>query len=564
MRRPLLKWFAGACLIAGCSSVAFSQGPECSTEVVNPSCTVTIDRSYPVALPTIQLRPAATVTVIVRNGLPFESLSLDLQSSQAVAGTDQTAGFANAALPYLKGLLAQQQTTATPLTKASATPPTNPLADEIRQDQAAIPGNYDQVQNYFTAATTVYSQLNEVLGPLPPQVLPQGSRLSVSPVQTMAPNTPRPWVAVEFPKWTAWLLCEIGGGQPCSSSEMPPEKPSVQGLIETGTLLAAQFGPCPSDTDKKSTSPILACRVAFYPDAVKKGGFSPADQESLLGQVAQLSLEVAALNADAVAVTAINKDLGTYFANISQAVVHCDCNPLGIIQDPRDENSKPPRNLGLKKFLGRQVTYAVDSINEISNPAASVQTAAQKKAVVNITVVFGDPIFEVSSGALFSTLANRSFANQTDVTQNPGASPTPGNVVISQTIARPTVVLFAAGNWRLGHDFLLHDRRAAFYFTVPVVGVNVNNNAAEFGVGPSFSWRSIMFSAFYDWGHDTRLTQGEFVGEVWCNQSTATSTIPKCSGMPPSPSTEKYWRGAVAFGVSVRIPTVFGAGGSTH
>ena len=560
MRRTLLKWFALAFLIAVSSGVAYSQRPECSTEIVNPSCTLTIDRSYPVALPTIQVRPGATVIVQVKNGLPFESLSLDLQSSQAVAATDQTAGFVTAALPYLKGLLAQQQTMATPLTKASAVPVKNPLADEIRQDEAAIPGNYEQVQNYFTAAATVYSQLNEVLGPLPPQVLPQGSRLSDSPVQAMAPNTPRPWVAAEFPKWIAWLLCEIGGGQSCSSSDMPPAKPSVQGLMGAGTSLATQFGPCPSDGVKSATSPILACRLAFYPDAVKKGGFPPEEEKSLLAIVEKLSVEVAALNAQAAAVTAIDKDLGTYFTNISQAVVRCDCNPLGTIQDPRDENWKPPRNLGLKRFLGRQVTFAVNSINEIGNPATSVQTAAQKKAVVNITVVFGDPIFEVSTGALFSGLANRSFANQTDVTQNPGASPTPGNVVISQTIARPTVILFAAGNWRLGHDFLLRDRRAAFYFTVPVVGVNVNNNAAEFGLGPSFSWRSIMFSALYDWGHDIRLTQGEFVGEVWCNQSTATSTIPKCSGSPPSPSTEKYWRGAVAFGVSVRVPSIFGGG----
>src|ERR1700733_1519359 len=127
MRRTLLKWFALAFLIAVSSGVAYSQRPECSTEIVNPSCTLTIDRSYPVALPTIQVRPGATVIVQVKNGLPFESLSLDLQSSQAVAATDQTAGFVTAALPYLKGLLAQQQTMATPLTKASAVPVKNPL-----------------------------------------------------------------------------------------------------------------------------------------------------------------------------------------------------------------------------------------------------------------------------------------------------------------------------------------------------------------------------------------------------------------------------------------------------
>ena len=63
---------------------------ECSTEKVNRSCTVTIDRSYPVAVPTIQMRPRQKVTVTIVHPLPFEILSLDLQAAQAVAGTDQT------------------------------------------------------------------------------------------------------------------------------------------------------------------------------------------------------------------------------------------------------------------------------------------------------------------------------------------------------------------------------------------------------------------------------------------------------------------------------------------
>jgi hypothetical protein len=210
--------------------------------------------------------------------------------------------------------------------------------------------------------------------------------------------------------------------------------------------------------------------------------------------------------------------------------------------------------------------YAIDTVNEVGMSATSVTTVAQKKSILAITVIYADPIFEVSTGAIISTLPNRSFANQTTASQNmPGSSPTLGDVVITQVVSKPTVVLFAGANWRLGHDFSWADhRRGAFYLT-GTVGLNVNNTAAEFGVGPTVSWRSVMFSVLYDWGHDVRLTQGEYVGMIWCNQTAANSsgTIPKCSGQPPSPSTEKYWRGAVAFGISVRIPSVFNGGGST-
>jgi len=211
----------------------------------------------------------------------------------------------------------------------------------------------------------------------------------------------------------------------------------------------------------------------------------------------------------------------------------------------------------------------VNTVNEVATFRASVPSPTQKKSIVTITVVYADPRFEVSAGAFFSTLPDRSFANQTTVTQNPPAVPTPGNVVITQTIQRPEIVPFVGANFRLGPEGLWPDgRRRAFYLTT-AISLNPYNTTAEFGLGPSISWRSIMFSGLLHVGHDVRLTQGEFVGEIWCNQPAANGSIPKCSGSPPIPSPEKYWKAGFAFGISVRVPTVFGGGagassGSSH
>jgi len=175
------------------------------------------------------------------------------------------------------------------------------------------------------------------------------------------------------------------------------------------------------------------------------------------------------------------------------------------------------------------VQYSLIAVNEVGVSAASIPSSTQRKSIVNITLVYADPIFEASGGVFFSTLANRSFANQTIVTQNPGASPTPGDVVITQTITRPIVVPFAAANFRVGSTWIYPDkRRGAFYLTAGV-GYNANSNAAEFGFGPSISWRSVMLTPMLHLGRDLRLTQGEFVGEVWCNQTAAHDKVPKCS-----------------------------------
>ncbi len=539
---------------------------ECSTEKVNDDCTVTIDRSYPVGLPTIQMRPGKKVTVKVLNGLPFEILSLDLQTGQAVPGTEQAAAFLTAALPNLKGLLVQQQLKGVANLEAQLpVGPAQVYLSQINELQQKLNGYFHLMDTFDRNATIVYDQLNEVLGTIPPEVLPQGQRCRLQSSKVGC-DVPRPWIADGYQEWIDWMSCEIAG-KGCPPASAPPPgvgpcvvvgtKPPVRALLACGSSLVTDLGPCPTTPDDK----LVACTIAALQHNIDIT--SDDIKNYLSGPMGSLNESLAALNADAAAVTAINKDLSAYFVNISESSVVKSPGLLGAIFDPYD--GKNQRNVQLRKFLGRQVTFAVNAVNQVATPATSVTAATQKKAIVTITVLYADPIFEVSAGGIFSTLANRSFANQTIVTQNPGASPTQGNVVITQSITRPTVVLFAGANWRLGHDSLWPDgRRRAYYFTT-TVGVNVNNTAAEFGVGPSVSWRSLMFSALYDWGHDVRLTQGEHIGMIWCNQTGPSSdgTIPKCSGPPPSPSTEKYWRGTFAFGISVRVPTIFGGGGSS-
>ena len=566
----LILLFAAVVVCAGRTAAQDKDGDkECSTEIVNADCTVTIDRSYPVVLPTIQMRPGAVVKVRIVHSLPFETLSLDLQSATAVAGTDQTAAFVTAALPNLKGLLIQSNinTAAVNLLSKSLTLKINgsdpQSVQKAKQDISDLNSKILSVSLdidvFAKEATTVYAQLNEVFNPISPALFePVGSpKPGVALASRRAPGSgvseefPRPWIRSEFESWLESMLCELAA-QNCPAKA----DPSVTTLLADGLTLTTALAPCPNPAQPQ----VLACQmntiqtdIANLPDQATRDSFSDT--------LHQLNVEFSVLGAYSAAITAVYKDLNNYFLNITLARSMVPPDPLGKIIDPRD--NKGNANVKLSKWLGRQETFAVNAVNEVATPAVAVPTATQKKSVVTITVLYADPKFEVSAGDIISTLPNRSFANQTIVTQNPGSAPSLGNIVIAQTISKPTVVIFAGANYRLGQNFRWPDnRRGAFCFT-GTVGLNVNNTNAEFGFGPSVSWRSLMFSVLYDWGHDVRLTQGEYVGMIWCNQTAANGSIPKCSGPPPAPSTEKYWKGVVAFGISVRIPAVFGGGGSS-
>jgi hypothetical protein len=553
---------------------------ECSTETVNGDCTVTVDRNYPVASPTLQMRRDKKITVIVLNPLPFESLSLDPVSAQAVAGTDQAANFFNTALPDIKAFAAiVHQTFGIEINKAGPTdesPEVLKVIDDIQNLRDRLDSPLSEINDFVGNATTVYLQLQEIVSPLP-RPAKQGSETPQRDPELTKYKTPDPWN--DYPGWRAFILCELIGGdcdtRPTLFSSILSDAAVLQSRLSLINPPATAVGqPSPTTPLTPPATPPLTTlfdNAAFNAKATATEvdiQAIPTDKQALYRGylsmvVARKSAFIASLPYYLVAIPNITKDLGIYLVNISQVegkVPRDQPKDLGELHDPRVPSTK---GACATKLLGCQVSFSVNAVNEVGTLVASVPQSAQKKSIVTITVLYADPRFEVSAGAFFSTLPDRSFSNQTTVTQNPGGSPTQGNVVITQTIQRPTIVPFVGANYRLGSDWAWPGRRRGAFYLTGAVGLNPYNTTAEFGVGPSISWRSLMFSPLFHLGHDVRLTQGEFVGEIWCNQSGANSAVPKCSGPPPAPTTKKVWTSAFAFAISVRVPSVFGGGGSS-
>jgi hypothetical protein len=191
-------------------------------------------------------------------------------------------------------------------------------------------------------------------------------------------------------------------------------------------------------------------------------------------------------------------------------------------------------------------------LNLVSYSQEAAPVPTNKRALASIALNFADrptkfagfPAtslrWEGSAGVFFSMLPNRSFSvvpvySGLTITDN----------TATQNAVRPTVIPFAAANYRLTNDLKWTRWKSDVYWTA-AIGINPNTVSADYATGFSLSWRTVLFSGLCHFGHDNHLTQG-----FTPNESLGASF----SGSLPSKS---YWTEAFAFGISIRVPTITG------
>lgn len=561
----------------------------CSTEKVNKDCVLLIERKYPIAGPTIQMRPGATVTVQLSHPMPFETLSLDFQGAQAVSGTDQLQALISGILPSLKAV-----STAHYLQPIPKTPPTcepneagqvvqSSCSEAVENDLAKLADQLDNpfplIKSFIAHSLILDAQLKEITSPIPRPGRGNGEGIVRSKLVTEA-FTPDPW-GTGYYKWRRLILCELVESEcPTPAGSIPT--PAFKGLLSDAAALQQKLAPPPSPANAEPGEGSLTFddlefkrNVASTRKDIARLSTEKQDKpNATLDEIEKRKLIVereVQLYAETwpTAISAVQKDLQTYFANIretpssDEASTLADPEILGQIYDPRSriQSASGPKTASL---FARQVVFSINAVNQVAILLTSVPTSTQKTAIATVTVLYADPIFEVSTGALFSSLPNRTFSNQTQVSTDSSGNPTTGNIVIKRANIVPVVIPFVAGNVRLFHDFTpWHYRRSAVYFT-GAVGFNAYNTTAEYASGLSFSWRSVMISPLAHFGHDVHLTQGEFEGQTWCSTAPAsTNPTNPCVGTPPAPSTKTYWTESFAIGISIRVPSVFSASGTS-
>ena len=208
----------------------------------------------------------------------------------------------------------------------------------------------------------------------------------------------------------------------------------------------------------------------------------------------------------------------------------------------------PDNQSAYQGMVTRTITFSLDALNMIVSPQEAVPDPTKKKMLASIPINFADSPsvkssalrWEASAGAFFSTLPVRSFSVVPVFSQGVVT-----NKVIGQNVLHPTVVPFAAGNYRITNDLPWSRWKTNLYWT-GAVGINPNTVTADFGTGLSLSWRALMVSALCHFGHDVRLTQGLYVGESLG------------AGFNGSLPTQTHWTEKFAIGLSVRVPSLVG------
>lgn len=567
---------------------------QCSTEKINnDDCVVIIDRRYPITLPTIQMHPGKRVIVEVQDPLSFETLTLDETGATALPGTDQGASLLTAAVPNLKGFVWSNVTV--PGEQSTIQIEGVP---EVQTDQAekgrvdALQDIFDVMKNLLDTAETVvpddrsdlfnhivvvYNQINQVLSPIPKPGSKAGDTYQAPP---NAPDTPNPWT--NYQNWRPWILCELVGGNidgvDCNTFTVgtPPAQPKFKNVLGDISKLQNRLPTTPPAAppddplfDQATFSSLVRqakAQIAKLSDETDKGTANRVLNE-LLTRQNDLNSRIAALTNT---LTNVQKDFLTYYQNIFLAKDTAPATTkdkkgnsvppkIGTIYDPKDPNSSG-HLAAYRNLLGRQVVFAINTINNVSTPVNSVAPTSAKVTIATVTVLYANPRFETSAGVLFSWARNRSFSNQTVTTPPPGSNAQPGDIIIFESKTYPEVVPIVAAHYRLSPEYApswLGHRRVAVYAS-GTVGLNPYSLLPEFGGGPTISWRSFMISALYDRAHETVLTSGET--EIVCSPMSTGTSPPPCTPAPPAPTTHVIGVSAFAIGFTVRIPTSFTAG----
>jgi hypothetical protein len=230
-------------------------------------------------------------------------------------------------------------------------------------------------------------------------------------------------------------------------------------------------------------------------------------------------------------------------AAISSPPVSSDSFPITDLLN-KDKNDQG------EVFTLNAVNYLTDPVKIFIASAATdrysqtladsiVATAPTKAAVMQVTVQYvTQPRMEVTAGVLVPFLPYKSF---TAAPQSAGSA-----TLVVQENDTFTIIPTVDLNFRLGNDKFAGNKRYGWFGTV-AVGYNPATTMVEFGVGPSFALKSIVFSFLADIGRDTTLASG----------FTKNQPLP---GTATTPATNGVWSVKPALGFSIRLPFNSGSG----
>jgi hypothetical protein len=181
-----------------------------------------------------------------------------------------------------------------------------------------------------------------------------------------------------------------------------------------------------------------------------------------------------------------------------------------------------------------KLTIKLNSQEQIGNTTTTLAT---------VVITWQQTNWSLSTGVVLSTLKNKTFANSP--IYNPDGSPdidSTGKVKTQVTVSKtyPGIIspVFLV-NYRW-HNFQGNQGRFALLFSGGL-GLNPVTKSADFAVGPSLQWSSVIFGTVLHYGRQTELTSGVHVGD-------------QLGTSPPSLPTDNAYKPAFGISITYRLP----------
>jgi hypothetical protein len=466
-------------------------GDTCSYTGLNGDCSITIDRARPAAPPTIYARKGSKITLKVINLSPFEKLSLDFKSAQTVIPSDTFQGL----MSSLSGSLQK-------LSITTVEAPTG-LKEEATLEQVltAKLANISERQKALFSRLDIsrlMPQLAKVAQPLSPTACHDAQRYADAAKEGTPLPEPNPWFNTA--EWKIMILAVLAK----DSSGNPVDLVDVQRQLDT------------LDADIKGVTDNVYKVAAGYQTTINKQLDSVVqNQNTLKGTFAARADLVSVVNALAYIP-------GTSFT-------------LGDFNQEDHNSLLVSWSLNYANVTGDMVKRVVTKPYKPAAPEDAVLSPSSKQPVTAVTVQYQHAArLEFATGLMVPASPFHSYSTAA-VAKNGVIT----GYVIQETKTY-TVVPAALVNFVVQQG-IARKQPVAFLGTI-AIGYNPSTSSVEFGVGPSFSWKSIMISGLADIGRDTQLAGGFTVGQ----------TFPPSN--PPKPLTSTGWFVKPAVALSVRIP----------
>jgi hypothetical protein len=454
-----------------------AQTNACSPAINNPSCTITIDRDAPSSPLQMRMKDGATVTLTVRKR-PLDTVQLELTTTD-VAVPDPAAAILTAFLPSLFKLQFDVKTV---------------RPSDVSRMVDFTWANVDPLPS---------SPINDLLKRLA-QI---STRQTTAETDLKATKTKVDAAAVKLREFqersiTAWSKFTFATEQAA--------------LVTTLTEAASALHPGGAVASARVALDDVAEAVALLPTPTP-------GQQAAFDTLTQKLNEVA----------------------FNQGRLETGVKAIESAQASLDQAAGTIKRLdGARAFVSsREFTESGDEVGRSVSVKVASQDALSKTttALGTVVMVWNETRWEVSAGALFSKLQMRSFQNAPIVINGEPQLDSGGKVktIVTESVARPTVVPFALMHYRVGETPVAGRRLAAL--ATFGIGVNGSSGSADFALGGTVAYRALFVSVVGHYGRDLKLSNGVEPGD-------------ELGSSPPALATERFWTWSRAVAVGLRVP----------